>query len=130
MGHYAKVKDGIVQQVIVADQNFVNGLPSESGVTWIKTSYNTYGGVHYAPRGPDDDRTPDGGTPLRKNFAGVGMIYDSARDAFYGPKPFDNWTLNEDTCFWEAPVAYPTDGKIYERNVTTNQWDEMPFLAE
>ena len=92
MAHYAKVEDGIVTKVIVAEQDFVDGLEG----TWLQTSYNTSGGVHTL-----------GGTPLRKNFAGVGMVYDAGRDAFYSPQPYLSWTLDESTCYWEAPVEYP-----------------------
>jgi len=79
---------------------------------WKQTSYNTQGGVHSS-----------GGTPLRKNFAGIGMTYDETRDAFIPKKPFNSWILNEHTCLWNAPVAYPTDGKRYSWNETTKNWD-------
>lgn len=79
---------------------------------WKQTSYNTYGGVHKL-----------GGTPLRKNHASVGYTYDEDRDAFIAPKPFNSWILNEDTCLWEAPVAYPDDGQRYNWNETNQQWD-------
>jgi hypothetical protein len=77
-----------------------------------RTSYNTIGGIHKL-----------GGTPFRKNYAGIGYTYDESRDAFIPPKPFDSWTLNETSCLWEAPVAYPTDGKAYEWNEEEQQWD-------
>ena len=89
MAHFAEIVDGKVVNVIVAEQEYVDTL---SG-TWVQTSYNTYGGVHKL-----------GGTPLRKNFAGVGYTYDTGRDAFYAPKPFTSWTLNEETCLWEPPT--------------------------
>lgn len=95
MSHYAKIEDGIVTEVIVAEQDFINGLPG----TWVQTSYNTYAGQH-----------TQGGTPLRKNFAGIGHTYDSVRDAFIPPKPQDgkNYILNEDTCLWEVdPTPAP-----------------------
>ena len=112
MSHFAKVKDGIVTKVIVAEQEFINNLVEEEPGEWIQTSYNTRGGVHLL-----------GGTPLRKNYAGVGFTYDVDKDAFIPPKPFNSWTLNEDTCLWEAPVAYPTDGQIYTWNETNQTWD-------
>ena len=84
------------------------------GGTWKRTSYNTFGGVHSL-----------GGTPFRKNYAGIGFTYDETRDAFYEPKPYDSWTLNEDTCQWESPEAYPDDGKRYEWNEDTQAWDEI-----
>ena len=110
MSHFAKVEDGIVTEVIVAEQAHVDTL---SG-TWVQTSYNTKGNVHVL-----------GGTPFRKNYAGKGHTYDSVRDAFYQPQPYPSWTLNETTCKWEAPVAFPTDGKIYEWNENTTNWVEI-----
>jgi hypothetical protein len=84
------------------------------GGTWVRTSYNTQGGVHKL-----------GGTPFRKNHAGIGFTYDETRDAFIPPQPFNSWTLNEDTCNWEAPVAYPDDGKEYKWNEETTSWVEI-----
>lgn len=109
MSHFAKVEDGIVTSVLVAEQDFID---TQEG-TWVQTSYNTRGGKHYAP----NSNIEDDGTPLRKNYAGLGYTYDSTRDAFYGQKPWDSWVLNETTCKWEAPVPYPDDGKHYV-------WDE------
>ena len=77
-----------------------------------RTSYNTRGGVHV-----------NGGTPFRKNYAGIGYTYDETRDAFIPPKPFDSWTLNETSCLWEAPVAYPDDGQMYTWNEELGTWD-------
>jgi hypothetical protein len=121
MSHFAKVKNNLVEAVIVAEQDFIDSLPSESGVTWVQTSYNTRGGVHYAP----NSNTPDGGVALRKNYAGIGYTYDSVRDAFYEPKPYPSWILNETSCIWEAPVAHPNDGKFYQWDETNRQWVEM-----
>ena len=94
----------------------VNGIDFLTKLTgypvWKQTSYNTHGGVHKL-----------GGTPLRKNFAGIGMTYDENRDAFIPPKTFNSWILNETTCLWEAPVAKPNDGKMYNWNETTQNWD-------
>jgi hypothetical protein len=101
MSHFAKIENGIVTQVIVAEHEFINTLRGE----WRQTSYRTHGGQH-----------PEG-RPLRKNYAGIGYTYDSERDAFIPPKPFDSWLLDEDTCLWSAPVPMPEDGKMY-------QWDE------
>jgi len=84
------------------------------GGTWVRTSYNTQGGVHTL-----------GGTPFRKNHAGIGYTYDETRDAFIPPQPFNSWTLNEDTCQWEAPVALPDDDKLYEWNEETTSWVEV-----
>jgi len=114
MSHFAKVTDGIVTQVIVAEAEFFNSFVDSSPGTWIQTSYNTHGGQHSL-----------GNTPLRKNYAGIGYTYDSQRDAFIPPKPFASWTLNEDTCLWNAPVAYPTDGKYYSWDESTTSWVEI-----
>lgn len=116
MAHFAKVVDGIVEQVIVAEQDFID---TQEG-TWVQTSYNTRGGVHLGP-----DLEPDGGVALRKNFAGIGFTYDSDRDAFYEPKPYPSWVLDEDTCWWNAPVDYPTDDKLYKWDEESGQWTEI-----
>ena len=113
MSHFAKVCDGIVTQVIVAEPEFFTTFVDSSPGEWIQTSYNTYGGQH-----------PEG-RPLRKNYAGIGFTYDSVRDAFIPPKPFASWTLNEDTCLWDAPVAYPDDGKQYTWDEATTNWVEV-----
>ena len=113
MSHFAKVEDGIVVDVIVADQEFVDNL---DGV-WIQTSYNTANNLHLGENG-----LPDGGTPLRKNFAGTGFIYDSKLDAFYPPSPFASWTLNETIGDWEPPVEKPDDPVDFEDGIYI--WDE------
>jgi hypothetical protein len=114
MAHFAKVIDGKVSQVIVAEPEFFQTFVDSSPGEWIQTSYNTYGGVHKL-----------GGTPLRKNYAGIGFTYDSARDAFIPPPPFPSWVLNEETCQWDAPVAMPADGKIYNWDESSNAWLEV-----
>lgn len=109
MSHFARVNaKGIVEQVIVADQSFIDSLPNAS--SWVQTSYNTYGG-----------QNPNG-KPLRFNFAGVGFTYDSARDAFIPPKPYASWVLNPDTCLWQSPIPQPEDGKEYYWDETTQSW--------
>lgn len=113
MAHFAKVRDGVVVQVIVAEPEFFDTFVDTSAGEWIQTSYNTIGGVHKL-----------GGTPLRKNYAGVGYSYDSQRDAFIPPKPYASWVLNEDTYLWGAPIAIPTDGKKYEWDEATTSWIE------
>lgn len=115
MAHFAKVTNSTVTQVIVAEPEFFATFVDSSPGEWIQTSYNTHGGVHAT-----------GGTPLRKNYAGIGYAYDRARDAFIPPQPYPNWTLNETTCLWEPPVAYPTDGKKYTWNEATQQWTATP----
>lgn len=105
MSHFAKVENGTVTQVIVIEQDVLNLGHWGDPASWVQTSYNTHGGVH-----------ANGGTPLRKNFAGIGYIYDSERDAFYAPQPFASWILDENTCVWQAPVERPTEGNYV--------WDE------
>jgi hypothetical protein len=122
MAHFAKLGVGnIVERVAVvsndvatteqAGVDFLNNLYNSRDV-WKQTSYNTIGGEHKL-----------GGTPFRKNYAAVGFTYDQTRDAFIEPKPYNSWILNEATCLWEAPVAYPDDGQNYNWNETTRQWD-------
>lgn len=117
MAHYAQVIDGIVQQVIVIEQNVLNSGIVGDPRQWIKTSYNTRGGVHIL-----------GATPLRKNFAGVGFIYDNQLDAFYAPQPFASWVLDTDTCIWNPPKPYPTDGKKYVWDEITQNWFEFETI--
>lgn len=120
MGHYAYVKDGLVTTVIVAQWSFIDaGKAGGVKKNWIKTSYNTRGGKHYSPNSNNEDNQ----APLRKNFAGKGMIYDLSRDAFYAPQPYPSWALDEETCIWMPPVAFPNDGKMYDWNEGTKVWD-------
>ena len=133
MAHFAELNsDNIVIKIAVVNDNKIkdsNGNESEAlGIasckahhastnTWVQTSYNTQGGVHSL-----------GGTPLRKNFAGVGYTYDSSKDAFIPPKPYNSWILNETTCIWEAPVAKPSDmdvSKMYKWDEDNTQWVEI-----
>ena len=114
MTHFAKVNNGVVVQVIVAEPEFFDTFVDSSPGEWIQTSYNTRGGVH-----------TQGGTPLRKNYAGIGYTYDRQRDAFIPPKLFPSWTLNEDSCLWESPIPYPTDGKLYTWDEQTTNWIEV-----
>ena len=116
MAHFAKVLDGKVINVIVAELEFFETFVDSSPGEWIQTSYNTRGGVH-----------ANGGTPLRKNYAGIGFTYDRVRDAFIPPKPFASWTLNNETCLWQAPVPMPNDGKNYEWIESTTSWNEITF---
>lgn len=107
MAHFAKVADGKVVQVIVAEPEFFNTFVDSSPGVWIQTSYNTRGGKHLL-----------GGVPFRKNYAGIGYSYDPVRDAFIPPQPFPSWTLNEDSCLWQSPIPEPLDGNRY-------RWDEV-----
>ena len=109
MSHFAKIEDGLVVEVLVAEQDFINTLAG----TWVQTSYNTYGGQH------------PNGTPLRKNFAGLGYSYNVELDAFIPPKPFTSWILNQTTCLWEAPVAKPNDDKEYYWDEEAIVWKEL-----
>ena len=117
MAHFAKVENGTVTQLIVAEQDFIDSGAVGDPASWIQTSYNTRGGVHYGQNGE-----PDGGPALRKNYAGIGYSYDPGRDAFIPPKPFASWVLNEDSCQWEAPVPMPTDGEMYRWDEDSTSW--------
>ena len=116
MAHYAKVRDNIVTQVIVAEASFFDTFVDTEPGEWIQTSYNTHGGVHSL-----------GGTPLRKNYAGIGYSYDRTKDAFIPPKPYSSWILDDTTCQWKSPIDMPTDelasGKCY-------YWDEAAHQAD
>lgn len=115
MAHFAKVVDGIVAQVIVAEPEFFDTFVDSSPGEWVQTSYNTHGGVH-----------ANGGTPLRKNYAGIGYTYDKQRDAFIPPKPYSKWILNEQSCLWEAPTQYPNDGGHYTWDDDAGNWVLLP----
>ena len=112
MSHFAKVLDGKVTQVIVAEKEFFDTFVDSSPGTWIQTSYNTHGNQH-----------PEG-RPLRGNYAGIGYTYDSVNDVFYAPQPYPSWTLNNNTWLWESPIPYPTDGKRYIWDETITNWVE------
>ena len=113
MAHWAKVVDGKVTQVIVAEPEFFDTFVDSTPGQWIQTSYNTYGNQHTL-----------GGTPLRGNYAGIGSIYDAVNDVFYAPQPFQSWILNSSTWLWEAPVPMPLDGKVYGWDEATVNWKE------
>lgn len=113
MAHFAKVENGLVTNVIVIDQETLNTGLWGDPATWIQTSYNTHGGQH-----------PEG-RPLRKNYAGIGYTYDSNRDAFIPPKPYNSWILDEQTCLWSAPTPMPQDGQLYSWNEETTQWQQV-----
>ena len=111
MSHFAKVENGIVTEVIVAEQDFIDtGLVGEPSL-WVQTSYNTYGNIH-----------SNDGTPLRGNYAGVGYTYDEKNDVFYAPSSFPSWVLNEITWLWQAPVSQPDDGEYYVWNEDSLSW--------
>lgn len=116
MGHYAKVVDNKVVNVIVAEADFFDDFIDTSAGRWIQTSYNTHGGVHL-----------QGGTALRGNYAGIGFVYDPENDVFYEPQPFPSWTLNTTTWTWEPPIALPSDADtvVYEWNEADQTWDAV-----
>jgi len=120
MAHWAEIDENkIVLRVLVTDNNHPDGqegytwLVNNLGGTWLKTSYNTMGGIHKL-----------GGIPFRKNYAGIGHTYDEARDAFIPPKPYESWVLNDETCLWEPPVVYPNNGKHYSWDESQVNWIE------
>ena len=121
MSHFAKVLDGKVTQVIVAEEEFFKTFVDTSPGQWLQTSYNTRGGVHYG-----QDGNPDGGVALRGNYAGIGYAYDATHDVFYAPQPFPSWTLSQTAWLWEPPVAYPTDGKRYVWDEPIKNWVDAP----
>ena len=110
MSHFAKVENGIVTQVIVAEQDFID--TGAVGHGWIQTSYNTLGNQH-----------PEG-RPLRGNYAGIGYTYDETNDVFIAPKPFDNWVLDTATWLWNPPIVMPVDEYFYTWNQETTAWDK------
>jgi hypothetical protein len=112
MSHFAQIdENNIVTQVLVIEQDVVDSGLFGNPSSWIQTSYNTHGGVHVL-----------GGTPLRKNYAGIGYTYDAGRDAFIPPKLYNSWVLNENTCLYEAPIPMPNDGQPYEWDEDTISW--------
>jgi len=115
MSHFAKIENGIVTTVIVAEQDVIDSLEG----TWVQTSYNTGAGVH---RDPATNET-SANKALRANFAGIGMVYDYNLDAFYAPQPYPSWSLNETSFIWESPVAHPDDGESYA-------WDEDAYQED
>jgi len=119
MAHYAKIVDGKVTKVIVAEADFFDTFVDDSAGEWVQTSYNTRGGKHYEPN--SNTESADQTKALRKNYAGIGYHYDGV--GFYAPQPFNSWTKNETTYLWEAPLTYPTDGLVYE-------WDEDAYQAD
>ena len=121
MSHFAKVENGVVTQVIVIEQDVVDTGLFGDPASWVQTSYNTYGGQHRS-----------GGTPMRKNYAGIGYTYDSVRDAFYAPQPYPSWLLDEETCIWAAPVDMPepVEGKYYTWDEETVSWIEHTIGEE
>lgn len=125
MGHYAKVVDSKVVQVIVAEADFFNTFVDSSPGQWLQTSYNTRGNVHYLP----NSQEPSGQPAVRGNYAGLGYTYDAQNDVFYAPKPFASWVMNEATWTWKAPVEMPTEGGPYSWDEATQNWVQSSLPA-
>ena len=125
MAHFAKLdkQNKVIFVTVGRDEDREEELTDRTGDVYKQTSYNTRGGVHYQGDGtPSADQTK----AFRKNYAGLGYTYDALRDAFIPPKPYASWALNETSCLWEAPVAYPTDGKRYVWDELNTKWTEVP----
>ena len=122
MSHYAKVQNGYVTKVIVAEAEFFDTFVDDSPGEWIQTSYNTRSGVHYKPN--SDEPSEDQSKALRKNYAGIGFEYNKELDAFISPKPYPSWVHNEDAGHYEDPITYPNDG-MYDWNEENQQWVEI-----
>jgi len=130
MSHFAKLDENNIVTFVTVGRQEDDGLEAEltarTGDVYKQTSYNTYGGVHYTDGEPSEDQSK----ALRFNYAGIGFTYDEERDAFIPPKPFESWVLDEDTCLWEAPVAYPEDGETYTWDEESGAWVEVPEVTE
>lgn len=122
MAHFAKVLEGKVVDVIVAEPDFFETFIDTTPGVWLQTSYNTKGGKW---RDPETNLPSDKGTPFRMNYACIGFSYDEKLDAFIPPKPFNSWVLNTDTCLWQPPIEEPTTGGPYEWNEETQSWDSV-----
>jgi len=122
VSHFAKVTNGKVTQVIVAEKEFFDTYVDSTPGEWIQTSYNTRGGVHYAP----NSNTPDGGIALRGNYAGIGYTYDSVNDVFYAPQPYPSWTISGPSWTWQSPIPYPTDDQKYSWDESIKNWVVVP----
>lgn len=124
MSHFAQVINGVVQQVLVAEQDFIDTLPDPEN--WIQTSYNTWGNVHYKPNVFPREPSEDQSKALRRNYASIGYTYDADKDAFIPPQDYPSWTLDEEKCWWVPPTPYPNDGNFYIWNEDTLSWDLVP----
>lgn len=127
MAHFAKLDDTNTVIFVTVGRDEDDGLEDEltarTGDVYKQTSYNTRGGIYYDPE--TGEPAEDQSKAFRKNYAGVGYVYDEARDAFIPPKPFASWSLNETSCLWEAPVPYPTTGEAYGWNESLGEWVEV-----
>jgi hypothetical protein len=130
MGHYAYVTaQGIVDQVITATQDVIDTGAFGNPSSWVKTSYNTYGGIHYQPNVSPATPSLDQSKSLRKNYAGIGFTYNVELDAFVPPQPYPSWVLDLETCLWNAPTLMPIEGGPYIWNETTQSWDVRDLQA-
>ena len=122
MSYFAKIENGIVVEVNSVEREVLDtGLWGDPS-SWIQTSYNTNGNVHYG-----QDGQPDGGIALRGNYAGIGYTYDAQNDVFYAPKPYPSFILNRQTWLWEAPIPKPTDDQYYEWDESSLTWKAIPM---
>ena len=125
MAHFAKLDENNIVIFVTVGRQEDDGkeaeLTARTGDVYRQTSYNTKGGIHYDPE--TNEPSTDQSKAFRKNYAGIGYTYDKTRDAFIPPQPYPSWTLNEETCLWDSPVLYPTDGNAYIWNEETQTWD-------
>jgi len=130
MSHFAKVgADGVVLDVIVAEQDFIDSLPAEDGISWVQTSFNTHKGKHWDPDSSYQVESDDQSKALRKNYAQIGGTYDSVRDAFIPIKDHDSWSLDEETCDWVPPLPRPqTPNDVDDDRVFV--WDEQLYQSD
>jgi hypothetical protein len=122
MAHFAKIENGVVIQVVVAEEDFIATGALGDPANFVQTSYNTRGGIHYG-----QDGQPSGREPLHKNYAGIGYTFDGT--GFAAPQPFPSWSLNSDSYLWEAPIAMPTDDKPYSWDEATLSWVEVERMT-
>jgi hypothetical protein len=128
MAHWAKVIDGVVIDMLVADQSFIDSYDDGRPGKWIQTSYNTRGNRHYDPVTLADDS--DINPPLRGNYAGIGYSYDEINDVFYPKQPYESWHISEDTNWlWQPPTAMPKDGQPYQWDEDSRSWLALPREA-
>ena len=130
MSHFAKLDENNVVVFVTVGRQEDDGKEDEVNArttdVYRQTSYNTRGGVHYTDGEPSEDQTK----AFRKNYAGIGFTYDDERDAFIPPQPYESWVLNEDTCLWDAPVPYPTDGAVYVWDEELQEWAAIEIETE
>jgi len=129
MSYFAQVVDGSVVNVIRIEQEVLNSGAWGDPASFVQTSYNTHGGIHYEPNTNPPVPSPDQSKALRANYAGVGYIYDSVNDVFYTKQPYPSWTISAPTWIWEAPVPYPSEGGPYMWDEATQSWVPVPTIS-